>query len=121
MTTDKTDMDIGAQAADNVQAEVNKALDKFDVTVNALAKKVSEQLRATEVKTHFNVYTGNWRYSKGLAAHGIQQGAVKIGIELRGLKPSEKHDVKHDISESLIMALAAKIHIERKNENKSGD
>ena len=76
------------------------ALSAHGISLDALARQIGEEMRATEVKA-FKSRGEPVEYSKPLRAWNIQQRAREDAQKLLGLYPAEEHKITADISEKM--------------------
>ena len=89
----------------DIMASFHDALKKEGINERLIAKKLKRELNAKETKV-FNP-KGNSKaegliYSKALVAWDIRQKARMDAQKLLSLYPPEKHEVKHDLTGSLM-------------------
>ena len=109
----------GLQAANEVRAEVVKLLNETDLSLEDVIKSLRDELSALETKAQYDQKSGDWQYSKDLIAHNIRIQAIKIALELHDAKPSEKREVKHDLSG--LMAEVVGAALKGSEDEQSGD
>ena len=102
----KSNSEIGKEAAEFARAQTQKSLKRYKVTTGRVAKRLSEALDATEVKTfhekggfekcddgEYRYHPGQIIHSKPLVAHHIRIKAIDIATTLLEMKPNETKKV----------------------------
>lgn len=88
------DKDLSLQAAEEAQRATLDALDKRGITEEFIALRLKQAMDAKLVKV-FKGKDDDILISDELIDHSTRLDALKFAATLRGMKPSEKHDINH--------------------------
>lgn len=93
----KSDEEIGKEAAEIAHDEILKRCDKIGVTTDKVLTRINEGLDATENKVFYDKDRGRCVLSPDLIAWGVRTNSIDQAMTVRGMKAPEK--IEHTIND----------------------